>query len=375
MRTILTPFAFLVAVLAGWLNERQQLAIDFLREENRVLRKQLGKRRLRLTDDQRRRLAAKGHKLGRKLLSEIATIVTPDTILRWHRELIARKWTFNRRRTGRPGVMKQIEDLVVRMASENPRWGYRRIQGALSNLGHQVAFNTVKRILRSHGIEPAPERGTKTTWAQFLKSHWSTLAAADFFTAEVWTPRGLVTYYVLFALRLKSRKIQFLGATPRPNATFMKQAALVWTDPNDGFLRGCSHLVIDRDSKYTAEFEEVLRDHGVKRVRIPVRSPNCSPHAERFVLTAKTECLERMILFGERSLARAIREFETHYNTERHHQGLGNRLLKPMRDGSGAVVRRERLGGLLNFYYRCYATSARARPNTLADVRGRGGWA
>ncbi|MBI3843546.1 MAG: transposase [Planctomycetes bacterium] len=352
MRTILTPFTFFVAVLAGWLNERQQLAIDFLREENRVLRQQLGRKRLRLTDDQRRRLAAKGHKLGRKLLSELATIVTPDTILRWHRELIARKWTFNRRRTGRPGVMKEIEDLVVRMARENPRWGYRRIQGALSNVGHNVAFNTVKRILRSHGIEPAQERGTKTTWALFLKSHWSTLAAADFFTAEVWTARGLVTYYVLFALRLKSRRIQFLGATPRPNATFMKQAALDWTDANDGFLCGCSHLIIDRDSKYTAEFEEVLRDHGVKLVRIPPRAPNCSPHAERFVLTAKSECLERMIFFGERAMTRAIREFEANYNGERNHQGVGNRLLTPARRGSGSVVSRERLGGLLNFYHR-----------------------
>ena len=352
MRTVLTPFTFLVAVLAGWLNERQQFAIDFLREENRVLRQQLGRKRLRLTDDQRRRLAAKGHKLGRKLLSEMATIVTPDTILRWHRELIARKWTFNRRRTGRPGVMKEIEDLVVRMGSENPRWGYRRIQGALSNVGHNVAFNTVKRILRSRGIEPAPERGTKTTWAQFLKSHGSTLAAADFFTAEVWTPRGLVTYYVLFALRLKSRKVQIVGATPQPNGIFMKQAALDWIGFEDGFLRSCSHLIIDRDSKYTAEFEEILRDHGVKLVRIPARSPNRSPHAERFVLTAKSECLERMILFGERSLTRAIRELEAHYNSERNHQGVGNRLLTPTRRGSGPVVRRERLGGLLNFYYR-----------------------
>ena len=122
MRTILSPFTFLVAVLAGWVNDCQRDAVDFLPEENRVLRQQLGKKRLRLTDDQRRRLAAKGHKLGRKLLSEMATIVTPDTILRWHRELIARKWTFNRKRTGRPGVIKEIEDLVVRMASENPRW-------------------------------------------------------------------------------------------------------------------------------------------------------------------------------------------------------------------------------------------------------------
>ena len=282
----------------------------------------------------------------------MATIVTPDTIVRWHRELIARKWTINRRRTGRPGVMREIEDLVVRMASEDPRCGYRRIQGALSNVGHKVAFNTVNRILRSNGIEPAPDRGTKTTWAQFLKSHWAALAAADFFTAEVWTPRGLVTNYVLFALRLKSRKVQFVGWTPRPNATFMKQAALEWIGFEDGFLRGCSHLIIDRDQKYTSEFDAILRDRGVKIIRIPPRSPNCSPHAERFVRTAKSECIERMILFGEKSLTRAGREFEAHYNCERNHQEVGNRLLAPARCGSGSLVRRERLGGLLNFYHR-----------------------
>ena len=230
--------------------------------------------------------------------------------------------------------------------------GYRSIQGALSNVGHNVAFNTVKRILRSHGIEPAPERGTKTTWAQFFKSHWATLAAADFFTAEVWTPRGLVTYYVLFALRLENRKTHIVGWTARPNAIFMKQAALEWIGFDDGFLCGCSHLIIDRDQKYTAEFDVILRENGVKIIRIPPRSPNCSPHAERFVLTAKRECIERMILFGERSLTRAIREFEAHYNRERNHQGVGNRLLTPMAHGSGAVARRERLGRLLNFYYR-----------------------
>ncbi len=196
----MTPITFLLTVLSGSLSERQPDAVESLREENRVLRRELGRKRLRLADDQRRSLAVKGHKLGRKLLSEMARIATPDTIVRWHRELIARKWTFRRKRTGRSGVMKEIETLVVRMASENPRWGFRRLQGALSNVGHGVAFNTEMRILRSHGIEPVPERGTKTTWAQFLKSHWGTLAAADFFTAEVWTPHGLVTYYVLFAL-------------------------------------------------------------------------------------------------------------------------------------------------------------------------------
>ncbi len=186
---------FLVA-LAGWVNRHQLEVIEYLREENRVLKEHLGGRRLRLTDAQRRRLAANGHRLGRRVLREVATLVTPDTILRWHRQLIARKWTAQRRRVGRPGVLHEIRLLTVRMARENPTWGYRRIQGALQNLRHRVARSTVADILRAHGIGPVPER--PMSWVTFLAAHWGAIAAADFFTTEVWTVRGLVTYYTLF---------------------------------------------------------------------------------------------------------------------------------------------------------------------------------
>ena len=141
---------------------------------------------------------AKGHRLGRRVLREVATIVTPDTILRWHRQLIARKWTHERRRVGRPGILKEIEQLTVRMAHDNARWGYTRIQGALRNVGHPVARSTIARILKGHGIEPAPER--PTSWRTFLAVHWGAIAAADFFTTDVWTRRGLVTYYSLFVI-------------------------------------------------------------------------------------------------------------------------------------------------------------------------------
>ncbi len=184
MSTIVSPHIFLVCLLAGWLNREQQKILEYLQEENRILKEQLGGR-LRLSDEQRRRLAVKGKELGRKLLEEVATLVTPDTILRWHRQLIARKWTYPRRETGRPPVSPEIEELVLRMAKSNPSWGYDRIQGALANLGHTIAPNTVKRILKDHGIEPAPLRRRKTTWAQFLRSHWDTLAAADFFTTNL----------------------------------------------------------------------------------------------------------------------------------------------------------------------------------------------
>jgi putative transposase len=196
----LFPLQFLLATWAGWVNRRQLDVIEYLRAENQVLKAQLGRRRLWLTNDQRRRLAAKGHRLGRRVLREVATIVTPDTILRWHRQLIAYKWTQERRRVGGPGILKEIEQLTVRMAKENSRWGYTRIQGALRNLGHQVARSTIANILKGHGIEPAPDR--PSSWRTFLAAHWGTIAAADFFTTEVWTLRGLVTYYTLFVIDL-----------------------------------------------------------------------------------------------------------------------------------------------------------------------------
>jgi len=208
MSQVLQPWQLFVGILAGWINEHQQAAIEYLWEENRVLREQLGKRRLRLTDDQRRRLAAKGKKLSRRVLKHLAGIVTPDTIFRWHRQLIAQKWTDERRSPGRPRTVREIADLAVRMVRENSMWGCSRIQGALENLGHRVGRTTIASILKKHGIEPAPERGKRTTWSKFLKAHWSVLAAADFFTIEVWGPRGLVTFYVLFLIELATRRVE-----------------------------------------------------------------------------------------------------------------------------------------------------------------------
>src|SRR6266481_8105142 len=165
------------------MNQQQQFAIDYLREENRVLKEQLGCRRLRLNDDQRRRLAAKAKRLGHRVLAEIATIVTPETLLAWHRKLIAQKYDGTAQRApGRPRTAGEIEALVVRLAEENRDWGYRRIEGALSNLGHELARSTIAEILERHGIEPAPERSRKTTWKEFLTRHWELIVTADFFT-------------------------------------------------------------------------------------------------------------------------------------------------------------------------------------------------
>ena len=182
MTNIIQPFHLLVIALAGWLNRHQQDIIDYLIEENCVLKDQLEGQRLRFTDDQRRRLAAKAKVLGRRLLDEIETLVTPDTLLAWHRKLIAEKWTYPRKGPGRPRIAQEITELVIRMAMKNVSWGYDRIQGALANLGHIIAPNTVKNILKRHGIEPAPERKKRTSWKIFLKAHWEVMTATDFFS-------------------------------------------------------------------------------------------------------------------------------------------------------------------------------------------------
>ncbi len=241
------------------------------------------------------------------------------------------------------------------MARENISWGYDRIQGALANLGHNIAPNTVKNILKRHGIDPAPEREKHTSWATFLNVHWSVMAATDFFTVEVWTLRGLVTYYVLFFMHLETRAVHIAGVTTAPNGSFMQQVVRNLTDVEDGFLLDSEFLIMDRDKKYTKELRANLKREGVTPVRCPARAPNCNAFAERFVRSIKDECLDRMILFGEASLRRVLREYVTHYHTERNHQGVENRLLKSsdiVRSINDQIQCRERLGGLLNFYYR-----------------------
>jgi transposase InsO family protein len=346
------PLQFLLATWAGWVNRRQLDVIGYLRAENQVLKAQVGRRRLRLTNDQRRRLAAKGHCLGRRVLREVATIVTPDTILRWHRQLIARKWTHERRRVGRPGMLKEIEQLTVRMANENARWGYTRIQGALRNLGHRVARSTIARTLRGHGIEPAPNR--PSSWRTFLAAYWGAIAAADFFTTEVWTRWGLVTYYTPFVIDLASRRVHLAGPTRYPDDAFMRQTARHLTDPVDGFLGGHRILICDRDGKWSDGFQQLVEEVGIRVVQTPYRAPNCNAHAERFVRSIKEECLHRLIPLGERHLRHAIDEFVIHYHRERNHQGLGNELIDgaPGVQTGGVVGCRQRLGGFLRYYHR-----------------------
>ncbi len=356
MRSVLHPFQFVVIAIAGWMNHHQQQVVEYLLEENRVLRQQMGSRRMRFNDDQRRRLAVKAKKLGRRVLNQLATIVTPETLLAWHRKLIAEKYDGSAcRRPGRPRTVAEVEALVVRMAEENRGWGYRRIQGALANLGHGLAYNTIATILKQHGMEPAPERSRRTTWKEFLSRHWEQIVASDFFTVEVWTKNGLRRFIVLFFMELSTRRVEIGGIASQANGLWMAQIARNLTDGVDGFLRRKRYLIHDRDPLYTREFLNLLADAGIESVKLPPRSPNLNAHAERFVRTIKENCLDQMIFFGEESLRRAIHEFIAHYHLERNHQGLENRLVVPMdreAETTGGVERRQRLGGLLNYYYR-----------------------
>ena len=352
-------FQFLVVAVAGWINQQPRDVMDSLQEENRVLREPLGPGRLRFTDAQRRRLAAQAKRLGRRGRRDLHTLVTPDTLLRWHRQLIARTYDGSGRRgPGRPPVLDTIRRLIVRMATENREWGDTRIRGALGNLGHQVARGTLANVRKERGLEPAPERKRRTTWRECLAAHWDGLAAADCFTVEVWTPRGLPRFPVLVLIHLASRRVQIAGISAEPDRPWGTQLMRHAPDAEDGCLRPIRCLIHDRDPRFRPAVRDPLPPADVTPLRRPARAPNLNAYTERFVRTIKDSCLERMVLIGEGSRRRAVREFVAHYHHERNHQGLDNRLSLPLATASpprGRVPCRQRLGGMLNYYYRSAA--------------------
>ena len=350
------PLQYLIATFALWLNRQQQEVIDYLKAKNGLLKAKLGDRKIRFTDAERRRLAVRAKAIGRKLLSQLETLVTPDTLLRWHRELVAQKWNFvHRRSPGRPRIKDEIASLILRMAEENPSWGYTRILGALSNLGFKVGRSTVANILQEHGIDPAPLRGKRTQWSTFLRAHWKILVASDFFSVEVWRLSGLTTYYVLFFIQMSTRTVRIAGITINPDAAWMMQMGRNMTDEENGMLAGKRKLIIDRDTKYCQDFRQLLDGSGTSIIRLPPRSPNLNAYAERFVGSIKAECLNRLIFFGEASLRRALQEYSAHYHHERNHQGMHNRLLNGAANDEfyqrGCITTRTHLGGVLNYYW------------------------
>jgi putative transposase len=305
----------LLAYVTGSVNQELLLQNEYLAAENRILRSKLPSR-LRVNDPERATLAEIGKRLGRKALREVACIAKPDTILAWYRRLIAQKFDGSKHRQypGRPKIGRELEALVIRMARENTGWGYDRIVGAMANLGHRLSDQTVGNILRRHGIAPAPKRSRTTSWTDFIAAHMDVLAGGDFFTVEVLRWRGLVTYYVLFFIRLGSRQVRVAGITRHPDQEWMEQIARSATQEGWGYLNGCRHVLHDRDTKFCASFRSVLAAGGVKSIALPARSPNLNAFAERWVRSVKEECLSKLILFSERSLFRTLVQFSAHYH-------------------------------------------------------------
>jgi putative transposase len=277
-------------------------------------------------------------------------LVTPQTLLRWHRELVRRKWTQPRRAAGRPPVERRVRDLVLRVASENPRWGYQRIAGELRKLGLRVSPSTIRRILLANGLGPVPRRVSGPSWRQFLRQQAVTILACDFFTVETLSLRRI---YVLFFIELGSRRVHLAGCTTNPSGAWVTQQArnISFT----GLFDRVRFLIHDRDSKFASAFDEVFLSEGVKVIHTPIRAPRANAHAERFVRTVRAECLDWLLIVGRRHLERVLRTYVTHYNRERPHRGLA--LLPPdstnndPRPRHGEIKRRDRLGGLLHEYH------------------------
>ena len=348
----------LLAYITGTVDQELLLRNEYLVAENRILKAQI-KGRLHLSDAERATLAEVAHRVGRKSLEDIAVSAKPDTILGWYRKLIANKFDGSkaRRTHGRSRIDEEMESLVVRMAKENPSWGYDRMVGAMANLGHKLSDQTVGNILGRHDVAPAPKRKHTTNWKDFIRTHLDVLAGTDFFTVEVVTLKGLITYYVLFFIHLGSRKVCLAGMTPHPDEEWMKQMARNLTLEQWGFMGNCRYLLHDRDGKFCPSFDEIIELGNVKPIPLPARSPNLNTFAERWVKSVKEECLSKLVLFGEASLKRALQQYLIHYHEERNHQGKGNALLfpsqaRPVGSEQGSVQCQQRLGGLLKYYYR-----------------------
>jgi putative transposase len=329
----------------------KEVEIVLLRHQLSILRRQA--RRPRLAERDRLVLAALSRVMPRR--SWQAFLVTPETLLRWHRRIIARRWTYPHRRPGRPPLEPQVSELILRLARENGHWGYVRIVGELRKLGITVSATLVRNVLRRAGVPPAPERGA-SSWRAFLRQHGNSILACDLFTVDtVWLRR----LYVLFFVSIGTRRVEYVASTANPDAAWMiQQARNLLMDLDD---RGPQprFLVHDRDMKFSRAFDAIFRSEGIEIVRTPIQAPNANAYAERWVGSVRRECLDRLLIFGRRQLERVLRVYIRHFNDQRPHRALD---LRPPDRGSGTdrtpaatlhplqVRRRDLLGGLLHEY-------------------------
>jgi putative transposase len=327
----------------------KDLELLVLRHELEILRRQVGRPRLRPAD--RALLAAAAFHLPRPLRE--ARLVTPRTLFRWHRALVRRKWRQSAGRRGRPPLSVEVLELVLRLARENPRWGHRRICGELAKLGFGVSPTSIRRLLAQAKLEPAPRR-SGPSWREFLRGQAASIVACDFFTVETVFLRR---FYVLFFIAHASRRVWLAGCTANPTGVWVtQQARNLGLDFSD---HGVRFLIRDRDSKYSGPFNDVFRSEGIRIVRTPLRAPKANAIAERFVRTVRAECLDWLLILNRRHLERVLRVYVDHYNRERPHRTLEQRAPEPdeRREGSptGEIRRRDRLGGLIHEYYRAAA--------------------
>jgi putative transposase len=320
-----------------------------LRHEVAVLRRANSKPRMDWAD--RAVFAALIRKLPQTLRRH--RLVTPGTILRWHRRLVAKKWTYPNR-VGRPPIDDAVAGLIERMARENSSWGYQRIQGELLKLGHRVGASTIRRVLKRLRIPPAPVRCTDTTWRQFLRAQASTMLACDFFHVDCAV--ALKRIYVLFVLEVGSRSVHLLGTTTNPDGRWTTQQVRNLVMDLDDRITEFRFLVRDRVGQFTASFDAVLADVGIRVVRIPPRCPRANCFAERFVRTVRTELTDRVLIFGQRHLRLVLTEYVRHYNGRRPHRARELRPPRPTHPVADLtnerIKRRQVLGGLINEYER-----------------------
>jgi putative transposase len=336
-------------------SEREkEIEILLLRHQLQVLERQVGRPQLRPAD--RALLAAFSRVLPRGAWGSF--FVTPATLLRWHRELVARRWTYPSRSPGRPSIAGEVQELVLRLARENPSWGYRRIQGELIGLGVKVAASTVWKILKEAGIEPAPRRNGPS-WAEFLRQQAASILECDFLSVDTVLFKRL---YVLFFIELGTRRVHLAGITTNPDGPWVTQQArnlLMQLDEQDIKPR---FLIRDRDSKFTRDFDEVFRSEGIRVIKAPVRAPRARAHAERWVGTLRRECLDRLLIIGRSQLGSVLAGYTLHYNEHRPHRALDQQspVAKGPPEGSKTpgeliqldqVRRRDRLGGLIHEYH------------------------
>ena len=341
--------ALAVAALRLRSREFKELEIVVLRHELAVLRRQVA--RPRLDDHDRVFLAAASRLLNRA--SRRSFFVSPETLLGWHRRLVQRRWTYAQRRAGRPAVSGELRELVLRLARENPRWGYQRIVGELAGIGQRVSATTVAKILRESGISPASTRA-ELDWRGFLRAQAASMIACDFFTVEtLWLGR----LYVLFFIELGTRRVHLAGCCANPDGRWTSQQArqLAWSFPERA--RPLRFLIHDRDSKFSLAFDEVFKSEGIEVIRTPFRAPNANAFAERWVGTIHRDCLDWLLISSRRQLEHVLRVYAEHYNTHRPHRALDLRPPAPVprlhlagASAPGQIRRRERLGGLINEY-------------------------